>query len=133
MAEGRDKRRVIAWIAAILTVIVMGIALKSGNDKTNNALNQVKQVVRQNKASIVELRKTKANVTQLQKSNCSLRRTLQDARIKAYHRNIKAGQTHDQAIKSVVTLTIIIDGLDGEYYCPTPKKYKLPTKESING
>lgn len=107
-----ESKNWIAWIAAIISMVLVAIIL--GND------------VHQNRKSIRELNKTKADVSQLQGSNCVLKTTLLNARIKSFKRLIKQGQTIKEATTGVTTLTVIINGLDGERYCPTAKKYKLP-------
>lgn len=105
------KGAVRGFIAVTLAFVIMGIIL--GQD------------IKKNSRSIKQLRVTKANVSQLQRSNCTIRIALLKARRETYDKVIKAGKTQKQAIAATNNLTIIIVGMDGERYCPTPNKYKL--------
>jgi len=105
------RRAVIGYTALTIVFVIQGTILGHGIQQNRKALNQLKR--------------TKADISQLQQSNCSLKKTLLDARLNAYNRAIKRGQTKKQAKITVASLTTIIVGLDGERYCPTPKKFIL--------
>lgn len=101
----------IGFIAVTVAFVVMGIIL--GNN------------IKQNREALTRLDRTKADVTQLQSSNCTLKLALLKARIETYNRSIREGKSKEQALASIKNLTTIIVGMDGEHYCPTPNKYKV--------
>lgn len=102
---------VVGFVAVTLAFVVMGIILGRDTTRNSEAINQ--------------LRRTKADVSQLQRSNCTLKLALLKARIESYNRSIREGKSRKQAITSIKNLTTIIIGMDGEHYCPTPNKYKV--------
>jgi hypothetical protein len=111
---------IFPWIFLVLTFIVMGVILTHDYRQTNK-LNK------DNRSSIGELQRTKVNIHQLQKSNCTLRiflATARQARYAATKTEIGARKVID--IKAVAAYTNLIVALDGKSYCPLPKHLIIP-------
>ena len=125
MVEKGDKgdkgsSALFPWVILVIVFVIMGVTLTRNYTKTN-------QLNKENHSSIIELQRTKANVHQLQKSNCTLRIFLATARFARFSA-LKAENPQKQKVdrRAIISYTKLIDALDGESYCPMPKNLVIP-------
>jgi hypothetical protein len=109
-----------AFMMVTLAFVAMGIILGNDYNRTNNA-NKV------NKIAIAELQQNKANIHQLQKSNCTLRKFLATARIARFNATKHETGPKKEIDKTATSAyTKLIVALDGKSYCPLPKNLLIP-------
>ena len=132
----RKPGELIAWITLVIVFTITIVVVTKDHNKTIKlAKANTVAIIRLNAAvkhlhhTDVLLKKNKANVDQLRKSNCTLRLFLATARKRVYNQTLAESGiklTSDSA--AITGYTNLIEALDGKAYCPIPQKLLLPQK-----
>ena len=116
----RGRSSFVPWVVLTIAFVIVGFILTRDYNRTN-------RVVMQNASSIKQLQDNKANIHQLQKSNCTLRLFLANARLARYQAaNNETGPKKRIDTNAMNAYTQLIRALDGHSYCPLPQKLLLP-------